>query len=50
MTLQTKMVNGTEKIVKEEIFEKSSDHISQLAKKSGLHLSKMSIFDLQQWF
>ncbi len=29
MKLQTKMVNGKEKIIKEEIFVKSSDCISQ---------------------
>jgi hypothetical protein len=29
MKLQTKVVNKKEKIIKEEIFDKSSDHISQ---------------------
>ena len=33
--LMTRTVNGKEKVIKEDIFDKSSDQISQLVKKSG---------------
>jgi hypothetical protein len=48
--LMTRKVNGKEGTIKEQIFDKSSDQISQLVNKIWLcRYPKMPIFNIQQW-